>query len=74
MPGTKTGAAKARETNRDRWGENFYEVIGRKGGLKKGVKKGFAANPALASRVGKIGGENSKRGPAKPKVEGVENE
>ena len=35
---------------------------GSKGGKATGMK-GFALNPALASRVGKIGGAKSKRRP-----------
>ena len=37
---------------------NWYVELGRKGG-KAGNTGGFAANPALASRAGKIGGVNS---------------
>jgi general stress protein YciG len=41
---------------------NFYREIGALGGKAKTDKlKGFAANRELASRVGKIGGTNSKR-------------
>ena len=72
MPGTKKGGALARDTNRNRHGDDFYARIGAKGGAKKGVKKGFAANPALAAKAGKLGGENTKRGPAKIKVVAVE--
>lgn len=68
MPGTKKGGALARDTNRARHGADFYARIGAKGGAKKGVKKGFAADPTRAARVGKIGGKNSKRGPAKTQV------
>lgn len=43
---------------------DFYKKIGREGGLAK-VPKGFAVNPGLASRAGKIGGKRSRRGKAK---------
>ena len=64
MAGTKAGAIKTRETNL-RKDPDFYKKIGRKGGRKTGVMKGFAANPELARRAGVLGGKKSKRGPAK---------
>ena len=36
-------------------------LVGSKGGQKKGVKKGFALNPALAKIAGRKGGKNSSR-------------
>lgn len=39
----------------------YQRDIGALGGSVRGVKKGFAANPALASEVGSIGGSRSKR-------------
>ena len=65
MSGTKNGGVKAAETNKKRYGKDFYKKIGAKGGVKTGVKKGFAANPALAAMAGKKGGTKSKRGKAK---------
>lgn len=65
MSGTKKGGFKAAETNKDRYGKDFYKKIGAKGGKKTGVKKGFAANPSLAAEAGKKGGKRSKRGKAK---------
>lgn len=44
---------------------NYYRELGRRGGSVTGVKKGFAANPELARRAGKVGGAISKRGKAK---------
>ncbi len=61
MSGTKDGGIKAAETNKSRHGSDFYKKIGGKGGLVVGVKKGFAANPELASKAGKKGGKISKR-------------
>lgn len=68
MPGNAKGGAKARETNRERHGADFYARIGAKGGSKKGVKKGFAANPDLARRAGAQGGRISRRGAVKAEV------
>lgn len=66
MAGTKAGGRKAAATNKEKYGDNFYANIGRKGG-KNGHTGGFAANPELAKRAGSIGGKKSKRGPAKKK-------
>jgi general stress protein YciG len=62
MAGTKAGAALAKKTNLERHGKNFFAQIGQKGGTVKGVKKGFAANPALAAKAGQVGGTRSRRG------------
>lgn len=68
MAGTKEGGLKAAETNKRLHGADFYVRIGTMGG-KLGHTGGFAANPALASIAGRIGGRRSKRGPAKRKAE-----
>lgn len=47
MSGTKAGGLKAAQTNRQKYGKEFYSQIGRKGG-QNGHTGGFAANPALA--------------------------
>ena len=65
MPGTKAGGAKAKARNIEKYGEDYYAVIGRTGG-KNGTKengsvKGFAANPELAKTAGAKGGHKSKR-------------
>lgn len=65
MSGTKVGGLKASVTNKEKHGEDFYQRIGRKGGKKCGIKKGFALNPMLASIAGRKGGSISKRGKAK---------
>jgi uncharacterized protein len=62
MAGTRAGAAKARKTNLERHGVEFFATIGAKGGQTKGVKKGFAANPERARQAGKVGGARSRRG------------
>jgi len=64
MAGTKAGGLKAAATNRAKYGDDFYQNIGRKGG-QKGHTGGFAANPELAKLAGAKGGRKSRRGPAK---------
>lgn len=64
MSGSRAGGLKASETNKQKYGKDFYKNIGRKGG-KACVPKGFAVNPELAKRAGSIGGKLSKRGKAK---------
>lgn len=60
MVGTKAGGIKAAATNIEIYGKDFYKRIGRKGG-KAGKTGGFAANPELAKRAGRIGGLKSTR-------------
>lgn len=60
MAGTPEGGRKAAETNKKRYGREFYEMIGRKGGtISRGG--GFAKNPELARVAGRIGGQRSRR-------------
>lgn len=75
MSGTKAGAKKAAETNRLKYGQNFYSEIGRKGGLVE-CNGGFGSakvgadgltGPERARIAGAKGGRKSKRGPAKNK-------
>jgi general stress protein YciG len=66
MAGTTAGGRKAAQTNRKKYGHDFYAEIGRKGG-RNGHTGGFAANPELAKIAGAIGGRKSKRGPARKK-------
>ena len=61
MPGSKIGGMKAAKTNKERHGEDFYARIGARGG-RNGHTGGFAANPELARKMGKIAGRISKRG------------
>lgn len=58
MVGTREGGLKASLSVKEKYGEDYFKVMGRKGGLKKGVKKGFAANHTLASLAGYKGGRN----------------
>lgn len=59
-----TGGIRAAATNKAKHGENFYKIIGAKGG-RNGHTGGFAANPELAKIAGAKGGKISRRGPAK---------
>ena len=63
MAGTKAGGINASITNKEKYGEDFYAVIGAKGG-KKGRTGGYT-DKELASRAGRKGGTISKRGKAK---------
>lgn len=64
MAGTKTGGRKTAATNIKKYGRDFYQEIGRKGG-RNGHTGGFAANPELAKIAGRKGGRISRRGPAR---------
>ena len=68
MAGTKIGGQRAAQTNKKRYGSDWYARIGQIGG-KNGNTGGFAANPELAKIAGAKGGRHSKRGPAKRKGE-----
>ena len=60
MSGSKIGGQKAAQTNKKRYGKNFYAKIGSKGG-KVGTTGGFWADRELARIAGKIGGTKSRR-------------
>lgn len=60
MPGTVKGGKNAAETNKLRYGNDFYKKIGRIGGLNSSGG-GFAANPELAREAGRKGGLKSRR-------------
>ena len=64
MSGSRLGGLKAAETNKQKYGRDWYKKIGKIGG-KACVPKGFAVNPELAKRAGSTGGKLSKRGKAK---------
>lgn len=61
MAGTLTGGKKAAETNRYKFGDDFYKRIGAMGG-RKGTTGGFYANRELASEAVRKGGTISRRG------------
>lgn len=63
MAGTRIGGLKTAQTNKTKYGEDYYQIIGAKGG-KNGHTGGFYANRELASIAGAKGGRNSKRGKA----------
>jgi len=65
MAGTKMGGTKAAATNKQRYGLNFYEQIGRKGG-QKSRGGGFAVNRQLAVEAGRRGGQAPRRPRAAP--------
>lgn len=66
MAGTKAGGIKARETNLERYGEDYYQNIGYKGGSAEHLyPRGFAAMPQWKrQQAGAKGGKKSKRGPS----------
>lgn len=66
MSGTLDGGRKAAKANIERHGKDYYSKLGKLGGSAPHNKpRGFAANPELAKKAGKIGGKISKRGPVK---------
>ncbi len=65
MAGTRAGGLKAAETNKKRYGDNFFGRIGAIGG-SKGHTGGFADGEAGRERAriyGAVGGRISKRKP-----------
>lgn len=69
MAGTKAGGIKARNTNKQRHGDDFYKKIGSIGGTK-GTTGGFYANRALARIAGAKGGRKSRRRKASENMTG----
>ncbi|HVX47797.1 MAG TPA: hypothetical protein VHA05_00350 [Candidatus Saccharimonadales bacterium] len=64
MAGTKAGGQKAADTNKKKYGSDFYAKIGAKGGAL-GTTGGFYANRDLARAAGARGGKISRRRSAK---------
>ena len=60
MAGNKEGGLKAKKTNIERHGKDFYRRIGAKGG-RNGHTGGFAADPERAREAGRKGGLKSSR-------------
>ncbi|UOF77986.1 small hydrophilic plant seed protein [Caudoviricetes sp.] len=62
MAGTKEGALKARDTNIQNHGADFYKKIGSKSwkNPERSHKTGFALNPELAVEAGRKGGKKTK--------------
>ena len=66
MAGTIEGGKKAAKTNRERYGDNWYSTIGKRGGSKIHPEtRYFAVNRDIARAAGAKGGSISKRGKAK---------
>ena len=61
MVGTKTGGAKARETNYEKHGRDFYKRIGKRGGSVSTPTGGFG-HKDNGKKFGAIGGKISRRG------------
>jgi len=64
MSATRAGGLKAAATNKILYGEEYYIMIGRAGGVVKNKKKGFGSNRELARIAGSRGGKVSRRGTA----------
>jgi len=60
MAGTKAGGQAAAQTNKNKYGADFYAKIGAKGG-QNGRTGGFYANRELARKAGALGGRVSRR-------------
>ncbi len=63
MAGSTEQGKKAAITNKAKYGENFYKLIGTKGG-KIGRTGGFWARRDIARSAGRKGGLISRRGKA----------
>ena len=76
--GWARATAKFKETIKERYGEDYFRELGRKGGSAAYKRpKGFASTVVgrdgltgkeRAHRAGKVGGKISRRGPAKKEV------
>jgi general stress protein YciG len=73
MSGNKPGGEKAAETNKRKYGADFYAKIGAKGG-RKGRTGGFYANHELARIAGAKGGRISRRSKKTEELAKVETE
>jgi hypothetical protein len=60
MAGNKQAGLQAAETNKEKYGHDYYAKIGAKGGAAK-VPKGFALNRERARLAGAKGGRVSRR-------------
>lgn len=60
MGGTIAGGQKATKTIKERYGEDFYRIVGSKGGQTP-RPRWFALHPELAKKAGIKGGKHSKR-------------
>lgn len=55
MSGTREGGKLAAKINKDKYGEDFYQKIGTKGGGAKHPNKGFGNESKRASEAGRKG-------------------
>ena len=62
MAGSREGGAKASQIMKEKYGEDYYRELGRRGGKLSGALKGFSVYPDKAKEYGKIAGKKSKRG------------
>lgn len=60
MPGTQIGGKAAAETNKKKYGDDFYKKIGAKGGLKSRGGGFAAATPEQVREWGRKGGKISR--------------
>ena len=60
MPGTKAGGAKAAITNKAKFGEDYYQRLGREGGAA-GTGHKFGHGKVDPAVIGALGGAISKR-------------
>lgn len=60
MSGNRTGGLKTAKAIKKHFGEDYYRIIGRRGG-KNGHTGGFFANRELARTAGAKGGRISRR-------------
>lgn len=70
MAGTLEGGKAAAKTNKAKYGEDYYQRIGAKGG-KLGTTGGFWANRELARTAGAKGGRISRKPSNRKGVENV---
>lgn len=62
MSGNKIGGRKAAKTNKERYGDDWYAKIGKKGG--ENSDGGSFKDKELARKWGAVGGRKSRRGKA----------
>lgn len=80
MAGTRAGGQKTAKTNIEKYGEDYYRNLGRKGG-RNGHSGGFASEVIgrdgltgwqRAKIAGRKGGTISRRGKSKKTTKGIE--